>query len=390
MKKNKITTLLPVLTFLVLVFGIAIWCAVKPDTKMSETENRFLAQKPEFSVDAVMDGSFESKYETYLTDQFILRDQFIALKSMTEKAMQKSDIKDLYLCKDNYLIRRYTEESFNKEQVSTNVSALGEFVTHYAGIMGTDHVKAAIVPSAAMVLTDKLPKFATPYDESQVIAQIENVVPKNTLVDLTEPLKEHKDEYIYFKTDHHWTPLGAYYGYEAWAKSAGLTPTPLDQFEKETFTTDFLGTNHSKICYAKEADTIDLYKPDVTCKVLYDDLWSSDKEKPEDKISDTMFVTKHKDEKDKYQVFLDGNHALVDIKTSVKNGKKLLLIKDSYAHCMVPYLATQFEQITMVDTRYYNSQVSTLKPEENYTDILVLRNTDKFMLDDSVFKLMIQ
>ena len=385
MKKHKIYQILPVAVFLVLVYGMTAWSMLKPDQEQSVSENRYLQQKPDFTLKALFDGSFGKTYETYLSDQFQMRDGFIALKSKTENALHKSDINDVYICKDDYLIRKYQDSSFDQAQVNKNVDALGTFVTHYANLLGTDHVKAMIIPSAAMILKDKLPAFAAPYDETKIVSQIKAKIPENTLIDPTKELSEHKNEYIYYKTDHHWTALGAYYGYEAWAKATGTHPIGLDEYQKQTFTNAFYGTNHSKLCFAKSADTVDLYKykGDITYKVQYDKLFSQGENKK--KQSDTLYVDSHIKDKDKYQVYLDGNHPIVDIKTSNKNGKKLLIVKDSYSHCLVPYLVNHYEEVTMIDTRYYHNPLKTLEPEKNYTDILVVRNTLQFMQDDSVF-----
>ena len=384
MKKNHI---IPIVVFLTLIYGISIWTVLKPDTEKSETENRYLAKMPEFSKKTFFDGSFGKSYETYLSDQFILRDQFMELKTRNELLLQKKDVNDVYFAKDNYLIRKYNEESFDTKQVTDNVAELGTFITNYAQKLGNDHVKVMMVPTAAMILKEKLPDFAVPYDETKLLTQIQSVVPGGTFLDATESLEAHKSEYIYYKTDHHWNALGAYYGYEQWAKACGIKPYALSDFKKEKVSDSFLGTNQSKICYAKEADEIDLYqwKGNISYEVLYNGLFQYNKDK--NKIQKDIYVKKHLEEKDKYLVYLDGNHPVVDIKTSIHNGKKLLVLKDSYAHCMLPFLLNHFEQVTVIDTRYYHNGISTLKPEKEYTDILVLRNTAKFMLDDSIFKL---
>lgn len=383
LKKKQI---IPIIVFLTLIYGISIWTVLKPDTEKSETENRYLAKMPEFSKKTFFDGSFGKDYETYLSDQFILRNQFMELKTRNELLLQKRDINDVYIAKDHYLIRKYNEESFDMKKVSDNVKELGTFVTNYAQKMGKNHVKVMMVPTAAMVLKEKLPSFAQPYDETKLLDKIKNVVPNGTFLDATESLEQHKSESIYYKTDHHWNALGAYYGYVQWAKAVNIQPYELSDLKKEKVTDQFFGTNQSKLCYAKQADEIDLYRNEkISYEVLYDGLFKNPYDKT--KVKNDIYVRSHLTEKDKYLVYLDGNHPLVDIKTSVKNGKKLLVIKDSYAHCMLPYLLNHFEQVTVVDTRYYNNGISTLKPDEEYTDILVLRNTAKFMLDDSTFKL---
>lgn len=379
--KKKILQSIPVFLFLVLIFGLAVWSHFKPDDDISELENRTLAEMPEFTWDALMDGSFGASYETYLSDQFVLRSDWIALKSTMEAAFGRKDIKDVYLADEDYLIRRYTDQDFDEATVQKNITELCKFVNNHTKALGEQHVKVVMVPTAAAVLTDYLPKYAEQFDEGAVIAKIKDGMVFDSVIDTTETLRLHNKSYIYFKNDHHWTALGAYYGYEQWAKACGLTPTPLETFEKETVTDEFYGTNQSKIVYSKSPDSIDIYHLNgITYRVSYDRMLANAQT-----VFDTLYTRENLNKKDKYTVFLDGNHAIVDIETSVKNGKKLLVVKDSYAHAMLPFVVNHFEQVTVVDTRYYNLGVQSLGVEENYTDVLVIHNTAKFMLDATAF-----
>jgi hypothetical protein len=376
--KQKILYSIPIVLFAAMIYGLGIWSAVKPDEDISEIENRSLASAPEFSWETFKDGSFGEDYDTYLCDQFVMRSTWISIKSTLEAKLGRKDIKDVYLAKDDYLIRRYTDEDFDEATVNKNINALCTFVNNYSQQMGADHVKVVMVPTAAAVLTDKLPAYATQWDESSIMNRIQDgLVFPESFIDVTEALKAKSKSYIYFRTDHHWTALGAYYAYVEWAKSCGITPTPLEDFEKETVTTDFLGTNQSKIVYSTSADQIDIYQAkDITYRVAYDSLLEN-----ATTVFDDLYMWDNLEKKDKYTVFLDGNHGLVDIETSVKNGKSLLVVKDSFAHAMLPFIINHFEHVTVVDTRYYNFGISALKPAENYTDVLVIHNTAKFMLD---------
>ena len=381
--KEKVRYMIPITVFMILIFGITIWTFVKEDSEKSQLENRYLASMPKLSGDSLFDGSFGRDYENYLSDQFILRSKWISLKSRSEALLGKNDINQIYLAKDNYLIKKYTSASFDKKLVKENINELSKFVNKYLMKMGDEHIKVMLAPSAAMILNDYLPKYAEPFDETALIHRVKDSFASDNLVDVTDSLKEHKDEYIYFKTDHHWTALGAYYAYTQWAESCGITPLPLEQFTKETVSNDFLGTNHSKIVYADSKDTFDIYKTiDMTYEVAYDSFLEDAKEK-----KDSVFAMEHLGEKDKYPVFLDGNHGIVDIKTSKSNGKHLLVIKDSYAHAMLPFVINHYERVTVVDTRYMRKGIESLEISENFTDILVLYSTIQFMSDDTLFML---
>ncbi len=381
--KKKILQTIPVVLFLTMIFTLAVWSHFKPDEAISELENRTLADMPEFTWASLMDGSFGSAYETYLSDQFVMRGMWISLKSSVEAALGKQDIKDVYLADNDYLIRRYTDADFDAETVDKNIAELCKFVKNTTLELGEDHVKVVMIPTAAAVLTDYLPAHATQFDEAAVIARLKDGMAVDNLVDTTDTLKAHSGEYIYFKNDHHWTALGAYYGYAQWADSCGITPMALSDFQKETVTEDFYGTNQSRIVYGRSPDSIDIYQAEgITYRLSYDRMLNQ-----AETVSDTLYARANLEKKDQYTIFLDGNHAIVDIETSVKNGKSLLVVKDSYAHAMLPFIVNHFEHVTVVDTRYYNLGVQSLGIQENYTDVLVIHNTAKFMLDATAFML---
>ena len=103
-----------------------------------------------------------------------------------------------------------------------------------------------------------------------------------------------------------------------------------------------------------------------------------------DDVRDTLYQDEFLEKKDKYSYFLGGNHPQVEINTSTKNGKVLLLIKDSYAHCFVPFLAAHYETILMLDPRYLVTDVAALAQEKGVTDLLVLYNLPNFAVDKNV------
>lgn len=366
------------LIFLFMIFGISIGSMLVPQKAFSENENRFLATKPEFTLKALYSGDYTKEYENYITDQFIFRNQWITLKTLTELAIGKKDINGVYFAEDGYFIQRHEVTDVDQEQSQKNVERLQSFVKKYVDQMGEEHVKVMLVPTASEVLTDKLPDFAAGYDQNALIDQVKKRLPGETFVDVRDTLLNHKEEYIYYKTDHHWTTLGAYYAYEAWAKNSGFTPYALDQFEKILGSDEFYGTLYSKVNIPVKPDELYLYqhKESSDYKVVYN----------LEKETDSLWDTAQLEGKDKYSVYLGGNNALVEINTDANNGRKLIVIKDSFSHCFVPFLAEHFETIYMVDFRYNNMKVSNLIVENEITDILVLYNTMNFVQDVYSYK----
>lgn len=342
---------------------------LKEDRLYSENENRVLAQKPVFSKEAVLDGSYMEDYEAYVTDQFIGRDTWVELKTRGDILLQKKDINGVYLGKDDYLLECHLPQDIKAGQVEQKIRLLENLVQEY-------DAKAMLVPTADNILTQKLPYEAQYYDQSRLLAQVEEAVGEENLINVYDILKRHSDEEIYYRTDHHWTSLGAYYGYLAWKQQTSASSVvSFDPEQMETVTDSFLGTLHSKINLPCKADTIRIFPETLErpVRITYDFNIQTN----------SYYETKYLDTKNKYGYFLDGNHPFVEIETGYKRGKELILIKDSYANCLIPLLASHYDKIYAVDLRYYNGKLSDLidpyiTPQ---TDMMVLYNCIHFIED---------
>lgn len=371
------------IVFLVLIFGFTIASFVSKDRGFSESENRVLASRPVFSWEALFDGKFISGYETYITDQFVLRDQWIGLKTHAELALLKKDINGVYFAKDNYLIEKVDAADVDQELLKKNEDRLVTFVNKYKEILGADRVYAMIVPTAVEILSEKLPPFATGFDQGAFLDRLDQKLDGN-FIDLRPVLNAHDSEYIFYKTDHHWTTLGAYYAYAEWAKDLGITPMTQDQFDIETVADDFLGTIYSKVNVSVPSDFMQIYHTDFTYEVEYNQ---------DRKIKDTLYELSYLDTKDKYSMYVNGNNPLVEIHsdtngaTEVLEGRKLLIIKDSYAHSFAPFAVNHFETTFMVDLRYLNMPMSQFIQQNGITDVLVLYNTAGYIKDKNLLNL---
>lgn len=376
---NKLQSWNIITLFCILIFGFTIATLVKPDEMYSESENRTLAQMPDVSLETVLNGEFESDYETYLTDQFFARDGWIGMKTAVERAMLRSESKDIYFADDDYLIEKHTD-SFTTNMAKSNIQTLAKFIEQYREVFGEDHMSVMVVPNAVEVLADKLPAFAAPYDEASYLNQIKEALPEGIWFDAQAVLEEHTDEVIYYRTDHHWTTLAAFYAYQAWAGQQGLTVPSQEDYTIETVTNEFEGTIQSKLGIDTQKDTIEIYHP---VEDIFYEVWKNDAAEPEYSMYDYTALNT----KSKYDIFFGGNYAKVKIKTRENNGRKLLVVKDSYAHCFVPFLIGEYEEITMLDIRYYNQKISELIAQEGYTDFLFLYNASGFAEDTAIARL---
>ena len=366
-----------ILLFVILIFGFTLATLLTPERERSEAENRELARHPEITLQSLLSGEFEKDYEDYLTDQFVLRDGWIGLKTAAERLTQKRESKDIYFAEDDYLIEKHTGV-FTSAQAETNVQLLAAFLEQYQDQF-ENGITVMIVPNAVSVLRDKLPPFASPYDERIYLADIEWAVPESLWFDANEILQSHRDEEIYYRTDHHWTTLGAFYVYQAWAAAKGLHIPSEDEYEIETVTEEFEGTVQSKLGIRTKKDSIRLYLPHE------DIFYTVETDGQEKKYS--VYDYSKLNTKDKYGVFFGGNYALTKITTKADNGRRILLLKDSYANCFAPFLLGEYEEIDLLDIRYYNQKISELIEKGGYTDLLVLYNAAGFAEDVSLSKL---
>ena len=360
--------------FLVLVFGFTGVTFVYPERTFSENENRVLAKMPEFSWEKLFNGKFMSEYETYITDQFFLRDSWIKLKVFSEMALNKQDINGVYLGKDGYLVERHEDSKIDAEMLEKSKDRLVQFIEKYANQLGNEKVKVMLVPTASEILTEKLPAFASGFDQNGMIDEIYERLPEGTVLDVRETLKEHADESIFYKTDHHWTTLGAFYAYQEWAKAMGFEAPSLEEVKQTVVAEDFLGTVHSKLNVQLSNDKMHIFElPNTPSKVKVTvDMQES---------FDSMYVEEYLAVKDKYSYYLDGNHGLTEIVSNSEGEGTLLIVKDSYAHCFAPMTVGNYEKVYLVDFRYFNMPISQFIKQYRVTDILVLYNAVTFATD---------
>lgn len=364
--------------FLAMVFGCTGASLLKPDTSFSEKENRVLAQMPEIKIGDIINGTFEKNYESYLSDQFFWRDGWIGVKTQAERAEGKTEINDVYFAKDGYLIEKHSG-SFDTDTAKNNITYLKNFLETQAAQVGQDRVKAMIVPNAVEILKDKLPPYAEAGEEGEYLNQIRTQIPNELLFDVQPILEAHKEEPIYYRTDHHWKTLASRYVYEAWAESIDLPIVPLSDYQEETLTTDFHGTIDAKVNISVPGDSIESYQP--LEKVPYTLLYNHSEER------DSLYDTSYLEGRDKYAVFFGGNQPLIEAETKAQTDRKLLIIKDSYANCFLSFAMQDFSQIDIVDLRYFNENLGDYIKEKDYTDICVLYNAAGFAEDTSVAKL---
>lgn len=362
---------LPGVIFMVLLLGLAGKEALSHQRTYSPVEKRELQTRPEISITKVLDGRFQKKYESYLRDQFPGRDHWVSFQTDMELFMGKNEIHNVYIGKNHYLLEHYTEKEFDPQQISKNLQALEKFV---GKTKQNADVHVMMVPTKSWVLREKLPAFAPHYKEQKFYDALQQKLEKEDVLISVEPvLDAHKEEEIYYRTDHHWTTLGAWYAYEQYTKAVGGDLQRAQGKKKfRCISKDFYGTTYAKINYARQADKIEIYEPADKLRVVYN---------MGEKKTKTLYDFSFLKTADQYSVFTGGNQAVLEITGGIKNGKTLLLIKDSFANSILPFLAEDYEKLVVVDLRQLNVSGDRLLEMFSPTGILILYNSAQFAQD---------
>lgn len=371
---NKKALWAEALIFLAFIGAFFILNLVLPDRQFSEQENRYLQMRPEFSFKSLFSGDYTSKFETYTTDQFTFRDEWITLKAASELALGKQENNDVHLCENGTLI-----EGFKRPENSvldSNMSALNTLVGN------TDaKVYFALIPDKSDLYASLLPKNAPNDSEKEVIDYCYGQS-NATNVDMYSALSAHTDEYIFYRTDHHWTSLGAYYGLSALAESMGLPCPALDSYtDRHVVSEEFYGTTWSSSGFSwVDPDTMEIFvnAPEGLKVTSY-----PQGSPVEGKLYDFSFLEK----KDKYSMFMGGNCPMHVIETGNEDKPSLLILRDSYTDSLIPFLLDDFSEIHVLDLRYYHASLKAYIEQNDFDNVLVCYSVSNFCSDSNIFLL---
>ena len=374
-RNNRALNILTSLMFIGFISIVIIFNILKVDETFSEEENRTLATMPKFTIKSFLSGDFTKEYTNYVEDNFAGKKGFVSIKSNLEKLEGKDESNSIFIGKDGQLFEKFIEAS--QEETDAKIAAINSFYERYSNL----NMSFILTPTATKVLEEKLPKYAPNDDELDYINKVFSGLNDNIItINPYEALNQNKDDYLFYKTDHHWTSKGAYIAYTVMCEKLGLTPKSIDDFDIVTVTNSFYGSLSSKIgTKGKVSDSIDVYIPKESDFVVN---YVSEQIK-----STSLFDSEYLDKKDKYCVFSGGNHALINIKTLGDPNKKLLIIKDSYANCFLPFLTSHYGEINVVDLRYYYDDLDKLIENKEITDVLFLYNSNTFNSDDSILNI---
>lgn len=400
MKKFKMTPhKLMIGLFALVLCGTSLMTAVLPKKERSENENRTLAQMPTIVnqnklkaaenpadvwnsikwkyINDRTGKAFKDDFETFLSDHLAGRETWVKFSNSIQRLSGKQEINGVYTVGDQMI---QLLKPFDQERFYSNINAMDSFAERFP----EKQMYLMIAPTVQELYTNKIPSYMSVLSERVVIDTSYKALANVGTIDCRSYLANGTDEYLYYRTDHHWTSLGAYRAYQSAAKALGYTAYGLSSFNIETVSSDFRGT-----LYSKTLD--DSVTPDSI------EYYTLSKNEPQVKMTcmngatveeyDSLYVRDFLEQKDKYSSFTGSNVPVVTIETNVDNDKTLLIVKDSYAHSLVPFLSKHYSKITMVDMRYINTDLNQLIDLDDYSQVLFMFNAITFAEDDSLTRL---
>ncbi len=371
-REIRIVRLIISIFVIFIVLGLGLEHILIKDKKYSERENRSLAQKPELSIENIVDGSFMADTESYVADQFPFRDRWITLKTISEQALGKKESNGVYKGKKKYLMEDIAVPE--PDNLSANIDAINKLAKS-----NEVNTYMVLAPNAANTLSEYLPKLAPVANQNEQMNEMSGRLCDDIKwIDIRDTLSGHTDEQLYYYTDHHWTTLGAYYAFQQVKEKMNLEGDTVE-YESTSVCNDFVGTLASKSGFVpKMQDTIEIYVP-TNSKVQYVVAYVEEQIK-----TTSVYDTSKLENNDKYEVFFGGNHPEIKINTTSQSDNVLMVIKDSYANCFIPFLIPYYKEIIIIDPRYYYGNISDKITSEGVTDVLLLYNANTFFEDNSI------
>ena len=371
MKYQKITIIL----FFFLLALVPLLIFLLPKEEFSQEENRYLADFPKLSLQNIADKSFMDGFDEFTADHFPLRTSWIGMKTGLEHLSGEKEINGVYILKDR-LVEKV--DQIDEENIRRSVKEMDSFAERFNG-----STSLMLIPTAAEIYRDKLPKGAPGILQKEQIDRIYGQVKQIVTIDAYSSLMSNAQKLTFYRSDHHWTSYGAYLGYSAASKQLGYTPLPVERFNVEHASHQFRGSLYSKIIYDRvEPDSIDLYTYGNSSHVNRVDIFDGN----EWTRADDIYFRDFLGQKDQYSVFLGQNQPIVTIHTDAANDSNLLIFKDSYSHSLVPFLALHYKKITLVDLRYLTRSFENWIDINEYQQALFCYNFKNFAVDNDVQK----
>ncbi len=338
------------------------------------------AVKPRITPKSLLDGSYMEDYGNYFTERFWGRGAFKGLNFSVQTMFGKRESEGIYKGNKKYLLEEIAAP--DERAMEENIRKIQELAGTYYQIP----VYVMLAPNAAYIQPEKLPAYAVGRDQKKQFDDIKEKLGAGiNWIEVSKALLKHSDEELYYRTDNNWTSLGAFYGYEALAAAMGLDTSRAPELTPYVVNNDFIGSLAKKSGYGKGyEDSVTIYAPkniNDSVKILMTDMDTGKKYA-------TLYDSAKLEKEDKYSLFLGGNAGMLDIKTTADTTDRLLIFKDSYANCLIPFLAPYYREIVAVDAFIYEGNIQEIMQKAKFTSILFLYNGNSFVTDTYLSKVL--
>lgn len=342
----------------------------------SDDESKKADQMAQFTIKSYFSGDYSSTVQSYLCNIIFKHDKWQRLATDIELCSGKLEVNGVYITENRQIEHLYEPDYTLVDQ---NIEAVNEYASQISV-----PVYFMLAPTSAGIYADELYENAPQYNQESFIDYVYAKFDDNIkALDIFMTMKSADEEYIYYKNDMHWTSLGAYYAYYYAISKLGFTPVSFSQYNIERMSAPFYGSLYSKTLYdGFGADYVDIFTCESGIKVK--SLSFGDEHGD---VYDTLYFREKLDNNDKYSLFLGGDFPLININTEAQSGKSLLIIKDSYANCFVPFLTQHYSKITLVDMSCISSGLDTLVSADDYSQVLFLYNASNFASDTNLKKI---
>jgi hypothetical protein len=374
MKTAKTSDKLLVLLFCLCLGGLLALFLLLPREEVSLKEKRVLAAPPRLTETDLLSGRFASDAERYAADHLPGRDFLVGLDARAARLLGRQTVGEIYLCRDGRLVE--APAAYDEDGIRRNMAAILDFAA-----AAPCPVDLLLVPSAGAVMEERLPALADPYRDGEIIAAAYALAAGSLdTVELLPVFQAAEDPgALFYRTDHHWTSRGAWLACSTYLHAIGREARSPEDYAMRS-SPDFRGSTYARAAlWDIPAEELELW--DCGGRFL-----AENAETPGEHAG--LFYEERLEENDKYPVFLDGNHSLVRVRNLDGTGKgKLLVIRDSFGSSAGCFLAEDFEELVLVDLRYYRLPVSELLAAEDFDRVLILYSVGNFMSDSNIVKL---
>lgn len=357
---------------MIFLIFMMLYTLFREKNDISFQENRRLAEFPDFKISEIINGEYFSKLDEYTSDHLAGRNDFLKIYADIASGNGEHKVNGI-MTRDDMLLN-------GNPDISDISDSVAERINNFADYYNSSFYFIA-VPSSDGIYSRFLPEYIPDDFQSKQIEDFyKKLNPEIREINAFNILRNFSENYIYYRTDSKWTSYGAYCVYRTAIQKLGFIPIAYDKFTIEHITADFKGNLYNKCLYdIQKPDFIDIYYSDsinIQSITAYDEnLNQSSRNLYEKSLINSSYM---------YDIYLGENAPALKIKTGVNNNKKLMIIKDSYADCMIPFLTQHYSEITVISADFPDFKFTNFFNINSYEQIIFILGTENLLDPDSL------